>query len=368
MTDTVAATDSFPETKQRIVREQRNRAAVRAWLYLVCLLVLAMVMVGGATRLTDSGLSITEWKPVHGIFPPLGARDWQAEFDKYRQIPEYTRINRGMTLAEFKVIYWWEWSHRQLGRLIGLVFALPLTAFWLSGRLEERLKPRLLGLLALGGLQGIVGWWMVTSGLVERTDVSQYRLAVHLILACAIFAYAMWIARGLAPHSAEPAEPALGQLAMIVTLLILFQIFLGGLVAGLDAGLTFNDWPTMDGEWIPGGLLLLEPAWRNFFENPKAVQFVHRAGAYLLLGLMVLQCLATRSKPLASQHRRRALLLLLATAVQAVLGVATLRLQVPVSLALAHQALAVILLGFAVAHWRALCGPYPPVTAIELRH
>ncbi len=173
---------------------------VRYWLYLICILVAAMVIVGGATRLTDSGLSITEWKPLLGIFPPISVADWLAEFEKYKLIPEYTQINKGMSLAEFKFIYWWEWAHRFLGRIIGFVFAIPLAFFWITKRLESGLKPRLLLLLALGGLQGFIGWWMVSSGLVERTDVSQYRLAIHLVIACIIFAYAMWIARNLIPQ------------------------------------------------------------------------------------------------------------------------------------------------------------------------
>ena len=193
----------------------QNRTLVRLWLYLVCFLIFVMVIVGGATRLTDSGLSITEWKPLLGAIPPLNPADWQAAFDKYRQIPEYTQINKGMSLEEFKFIYWWEWGHRFLGRFIGLVVALPLLLFWATGRLETFMKPRLVLLFVLGGLQGFIGWWMVKSGLVDRVDVSQYRLAVHLTLACLIFAYAMWLARGLAPHSGEYASNSVAKLGPI---------------------------------------------------------------------------------------------------------------------------------------------------------
>jgi heme a synthase len=354
-------------TTALVDRERRNRALVRWWLYFVCLLVFAMIVVGGATRLTDSGLSITEWKPIHGIIPPLNHQEWMEEFEKYRQIPEYQQINKGMSLLQFQFIYWWEWAHRFLGRIVGVVFLVPLVALWATGRIENRLKPRLLFLLFLGGLQGFVGWWMVSSGLVDRVDVSQYRLAVHLTLACVIFAYGLWIARGLAPHSATHAGPALSLMAPVVTIFLLFQIFLGALVAGLDAGLAFNDWPTMDGAVVPDGLLLLEPVWRNFFENPKTVQFVHRIGAYLLVLLIVVQWLIARVSDAPAPVRLRTAIMVWLALAQASLGIVTLVLQVPLPLALAHQAGAAIMLAFAVAHWRAVHGTYAPVTMIEVR-
>ncbi len=354
-------------TTALIDRERRNRALVRWWLYFVCLLVFAMVVVGGATRLTDSGLSITEWKPIHGIIPPLSHAQWMEEFDKYRLIPEYQQINKGMSLLQFQFIYWWEWAHRFLGRIVGIVFVVPLVYFWATRKLENRLKPRLLLLLALGGLQGFIGWWMVSSGLTERVDVSQYRLAVHLTLACIIFAYALWVARGLAPHTANYAPAALTVLAPIVVLAIFIQIFVGALVAGLDAGLAFNDWPTMDGSIVPQGLLVLEPAWRNFFENPKTVQFVHRISGYVLVVLVIVQWLASRAPSTPAPHRVRAAILMWLALAQAALGILTLVWQVPLPLALAHQAGAAILLGFAVAHWRAIHGTYAPLTGIEIR-
>jgi heme a synthase len=354
-------------TTALIDRERRNRALVRWWLYFICLLVFAMVIVGGATRLTDSGLSITEWKPIHGIIPPLTHAQWMEEFDKYRLIPEYELVNKGMSLLQFQFIYWWEWAHRFLGRIVGIVFFVPLVYFWATGKLENRLKPRLVLLLALGGLQGFIGWWMVSSGLTERVDVSQYRLAVHLTLACIIFAYAMWVARGLAPHSADDAPPALAVLAPAVVLFTLLQIFLGALVAGLDAGLAYNDWPTMDGRLIPEGLFQLEPVWRNFFENIMTVQFVHRMSAYFLVTLIFVQWLVSRAPSVPAPHRLRALILLWLALGQASLGILTLVLMVPLPLALAHQAGAAILLGFAVAHWRAIHGTYAPLTGIEVR-
>ena len=317
-------------------REERSRTLVRWWLYLVLAVMFALFIVGGATRLTDSGLSITEWKPIHGVIPPLSEADWQEELQKYRQIPEYQQINKGMSLAEFKRIFWWEWAHRFLARTVGIVMALPLAFFWLTGRLERHLKPKLLGLLALGGFQGFVGWWMVTSGLTERVDVSQYRLATHLTLACIIFAAVMWVARGLAPHSAPPADSATRRFAGLMVLLVLFQIWLGALVAGLDAGMAYNTWPLMDGAIVPGDLFVQQPWWANLFENPKTVQFVHRIGAYLVLAA-------------ALWH-----------------AIAALVLVVPFGWALIHHAFAIVVLGFAVAHWRGTAGAYPMPTRIAV--
>lgn len=361
----MAATIGILYTTALVDREQRNRALVRWWLYLVCLMVFAMIVVGGATRLTDSGLSITQWKPLLGFIPPLSQDDWLAEFAKYQQIPEYQQINRDMSLLEFQFIYWWEWAHRFLGRMVGVVFIVPLVLLWARDRLESRLKLRLLLLLALGGLQGFIGWWMVVSGLTERVDVSQYRLAAHLTLACIILAYALWIARGLAPHSTNHAGLGLRVIAPCIVLALLVQIFIGALVAGLDAGLAFNDWPTMDGQLLPDDLLILEPIWRNFFENPKTVQFMHRLAGYGVSLLAAGQWLATRHA--AGPHRLRAQVLLVLVLAQATLGILTLVWQVPLPLALVHQGAAAILLGFAVAHWRALHGVYSPRTMIEVR-
>ena len=273
---------------------------MRGWLYVVLLVMFALFLVGGATRLTDSGLSITEWKPIHGVIPPLSDAEWQEEFAKYQQIPEYRQLHADMTLGDFKTIFWWEWAHRILARGVGVVFALPLLLFWATGRLESALKPKLVGLLLLGGLQGAVGWWMVASGLVERTDVSQYRLATHLLLACLIFTATMVVARGLAPHSAAPADRGTQRFAGLLLVLVLLQIYLGGLVAGLDGGLSYNTWPLMDGRVVPGDLFVIDPAWRNLFENPKTVQFVHRCGAYLLFAPGAVA--HDRHEPAAARH------------------------------------------------------------------
>lgn len=339
-------------------QKEQNRAQVRFWLYSICVFVFVMVIVGGATRLTDSGLSITEWKPLLGAIPPLSAQDWQIAFDKYRLIPEYQLINKGMSLDEFKFIYWWEWGHRFLGRFIGIAFFVPLVYFWITGKIETRLKPKLVVLLFLGGLQGFIGWWMVSSGLVDRVDVSQYRLAVHLTLANIIFAWCLWIARGLASHSNEPASELVSKFAPLVVLAILIQIFLGALVAGLDAGLSFNDWPLMDGAVIPSNLWVQTPAWINIFENPKMVQFVHRMSAYLLLILILAQMIVALRSTSGDTHKRRTVILAILGLTQAMFGVITLVLQVPLFWGLVHQGGATILLGFAIAHWRGFKGQY----------
>jgi heme a synthase len=348
-------------------RENGNRRAVRRWLYLVLLVVFALVLVGGATRLTDSGLSITEWKPIHGVIPPLNDTEWQEEFAKYQQIPEYQTVNKGMSVEAFKQIFWWEWAHRVLARTTGLVFAVPLAFFWLTGRLEPMLKPRLLGILALGGLQGAVGWWMVASGLTERTDVSQYRLATHLAMASLIFAATTWVARGIANYSEDPAQDRTRRFAGFLVLLVLLQIYLGALVAGLDAGMAYNTWPKMDGAWIPGDLLNLEPIWRNFFESPKTVQFVHRCNAYLLFVMVLRHMVTTLAKEPRTTHARRSVVLFLLVTAQAAIGVATLLSMVSFHTALAHQGMALIVLFFAVSHWRAAKGAYPLPTEVSIQ-
>ena len=336
-----------------------NRVAIRVWLAIVSLAIFALVIVGGATRLTDSGLSITEWKPIHGVIPPLSEAQWEEELELYRQIPEYQQINKGMSLSEFKYIYWWEWAHRLLARGVGVLFAVPLVFFWLSGRIEPHLKLPLLGILALGGLQGFIGWWMVTSGLVDRVDVSQYRLATHLTLACVILAAIVWVSRGLAPHSSDPA-PSAGSAgaAGLITIMVLVQIYLGGLVAGLDAGLAYNTWPLMDGAVVPSNLFTMSPVVANFFENAKTVQFTHRFFGYALWLAVLIQMIASLARAPDTTHARRTVVLFALVTVQAAIGIVTLLQQVPVSWALVHQGAALIVLAFAVAHWRAFRGSY----------
>ena len=354
--------------QSEIERIETNRRLVRRWLGMVLLVLFALVLVGGATRLTESGLSITEWKPVHGAIPPLTAAEWEEEFALYQRIPQYEQINKGMTIDEFKTIFWWEWVHRLLARGIGLVFALPLAFFWLTGRIERRIRWPLAGLLTLGGFQGFIGWWMVTSGLAERVSVSQYRLATHLTIACLIFAGTMWIMRGLSPHSRDAAPTGRSRrMAAIIALMAIFQIYLGALVAGLDAGLSYNTWPLMDGAVVPGGLFVQQPWWINLFENPKTVQFVHRIGAYVLLALALMHMIASLRAAPETTHARRSVLLFALVCLQATIGIVTLVWQVPLSWALAHQGGALIVLGFAIAHWRAFAGEYPKPAAIEVR-
>ncbi|HEX2146926.1 MAG TPA: COX15/CtaA family protein [Pseudorhizobium sp.] len=347
----------------------RDRKAVRIWLGFVIFTLFCLVLVGGATRLTESGLSITEWKPIHGAIPPLSVEEWQEEFQLYKRIPQYQEINRGMSLEEFKGIFWWEWIHRFLARAIGIVFAVPLLYFWLSGKIEPRIRRPLLGLLALGGFQGFIGWWMVSSGLSKLTSVSQYRLAVHLTIACLIFAACVWILRGLSPHSHDRAPAGRAKKgAILLAVLCLVQIYLGALVAGLDTGLSYNTWPLMDGAFVPEGLFLQEPWWINLFENPKTVQFVHRIGAYTLLLVALWHMITMLRLAPGTTHSRRSVVLFALISVQAVIGIMTLLTQVHLHTALMHQGMALVVLGFAIAHWRGFIGAYPPETAIQIRN
>jgi heme a synthase len=311
-----------------------------------------MVVVGGATRLTQSGLSIVEWKPVTGVVPPLSQADWQAEFDKYKTIPQYERVNRGMSLEEFKTIFWWEWSHRLVGRLIGAAFALPFLWFLWRGWVDRRLGVALTGIFFLGAVQAAVGWWMVASGLTERVAVSQYRLAFHLTLACLIYAALVWTAdRVVTPvQAAPPRRIGLGATALLV--LVIVQIYLGALVAGLHAGLIYNTWPTIDGSLVPSrsSLLFDQPVWRNFFENPLTVQFDHRMVAYALVALALLH-LADAFRTVESRGLRTgAVLLAVAVCAQAMLGIITLVAAAPIALAMLHQAMALAVLTVATLH------------------
>lgn len=333
---------------------QRGSGPVRLWLYGVAALVLLMVVVGGATRLTDSGLSITEWQPILGAVPPLNEAEWQAAFDKYKQIPQATIVNKHMTLAEFKYIYGWEWAHRLLGRLIGVVFALPLAFFWLAGRLPVGLAPRLIGIFALGGLQGFVGWFMVQSGLVERIDVSPYRLALHLAIAAVIYALVIRTALSLAPPDRairmDTVSSGQRRLSAWLVGLVFAQIAAGALVAGNKAGHAYNTWPLMDGRFIPDGVMALLPAWRNPFENLGLVQFDHRLIAYALLVLAVWHAIALWRTADDERVVRSSGLLAAALLVQLALGVWTVLMAVPLHLGLAHQAGAFVVLALALWH------------------
>ena len=334
-----------------------HRPYVRAWLYAVAALMVVTLVVGGATRLTESGLSIVEWKPVTGALPPLSQEAWQAEFAKYQQIPQYRELNRGMSLDQFKTIYWWEWSHRLLARLVGAVFLLPFLFFLWRGWIEPGLKVRLWTLFGLGALLGAVGWWMVSSGLAGRVSVSQYRLGFHLTLACAIYAAILWTAQGLGtarglgqtPQQGIPSRLRLSALGLM--LLVVLQIYLGALVAGLDAGLVFNTWPEIDGALIPSAerLWFETPAWRNLFENTLTVQFNHRMVAYLLWIVAVLHAVdVVRSRAGAALNGALALACLMT--LQAGIGIITLLHQTPLPLALLHQATGILVLTVAVIH------------------
>ncbi|GJD48800.1 Heme A synthase [Methylobacterium crusticola] len=336
----------------------RARTAVRTWLFVMAALVVAMVAVGGATRLTGSGLSITEWKPVTGALPPLSADAWAQEFAKYRATPQYRLLNQGMSLPDFQFIYAWEWGHRLLGRLIGLVFFLPLVWFWWRGRLDRHLAAGLLGLGALGGLQGAVGWIMVASGLQPgMVAVAPVKLALHLTLASGIFAGLVWLAAGLGRPGDGTGPRRLAAAARGLMALVLVQIALGGLVAGARAGLTYNTWPLMDGALVPPGLLSGTPWFENFVDNLALVQFNHRLAAYALLLVAGLHCLDARRSAPGTGAARRATALLGLVAAQAALGVTTLLLVVPLWAGLAHQVTAMLVLGMAAAHARLCAGP-----------
>ena len=309
------------------------------------------LVVGGATRLTGSGLSIVEWRPVTGVVPPLSQAEWRVEFDKYKTIPQYRELNRGMALEAFKTIYWWEWSHRMLARLVGLLFLLPLLLFLWKGWIEPHLKLRLWLLFSAGGLLGAVGWWMVASGLSARVSVSQYRLGFHLTLACAIYAAILWTALRLSGHPVVPATSRLRFTAVALVGAVLLQVYLGALVAGLGAGLTFNTWPQIDGAFVPAvdRLWFETPAWRNLFENALTVQFNHRMLAYALwLGSMFHALDAWRQSE--GTVKSGALTLAVAVTLQAAIGVATLLYQAPIGWALTHQAMAIVVLTIAVIH------------------
>ena len=335
---------------------------LQVWLYSVAALIFLLVLVGGMTRLTDSGLSITEWQPIMGIVPPLNTDQWLEAFQKYKQIPEYKEINRGMELAAFKTIYWWEWGHRFLGRLVGFAFLLPFLYFLIRGRIATRHVPKLLFLFILGGLQGALGWYMVKSGLVDRVDVSQYRLAAHLGLAALILAAIVWVARSFGPGlvvGKALADKRALVFTGVIAVLVFLQIILGALVAGMDAGLSHNTWPLMDGALIPRGLWVLSPLHLNFFENALTVQFDHRMLAYLLVILAAWHLVWVLRNYGEGQLVLYSASLVALLLVQVGVGIGTLLLHVPISLASLHQGLGIALfllsvlqLQVTVAHYR----------------
>lgn len=337
------------------VPDSTGLRAVRWWLVLVAAMIAMMVLVGGATRLTESGLSIVEWKPVTGTLPPLIDKAWHDAFEAYKQIPQYREINRGMSLDEFKTIFWWEWSHRLLGRLIGMVYLLPFLWFLWRGVLPSGLKRRLWVIFALGGLQGAVGWWMVASGLTHRVEVSQFRLAVHLMLALVIFSAVVWTLLDLRGRKGTVEQRRLKIESHVLLALLFVQLYFGALVAGLRAGRSYNTWPLIDGALLPDSARLFfeEPWWRNFFDNVLTVQFTHRMLAYALFAFAIAHAIdAIRSRAGAAVNG--ALWVAGAVTLQAALGILTLLHQTPISLALLHQAGAIVVLTLALAQMHRL--------------
>ena len=341
-------------------QDSSDGRAIRLWLHAVAALVFAMVLVGGATRLTESGLSITEWQLVTGVLPPLSETQWQADFEKYQAIPQYRQLNTGMSLADFKTIYRWEWAHRLIGRVIGVVFVAPLLWFLWRGLIPPGRRAGLWTIFGLGALQGAIGWWMVASGLAERVEVSQYRLATHLLLACLIYVALIWTGSrwhaervGVVfaqPHNDQPVVIRGGATGLLV--FILLQIYLGALVAGLRAGHAYNTWPLIDGSLVPQGSRLFfdMPLWRNFFENPLTAQFDHRMLGYVICLLALLHLLNVVRLTRQRAVRADAVLLAASVIVQAALGVFTLLSVAALPLAVLHQAMAMVTLTFAVIH------------------
>ena len=337
-------------TLSSLASDRPQDRAIAVWLLVCCAMIFAMAVIGAITRLTESGLSIMEWAPLSGALPPLSEAEWQRLFALYKTIPEYQQINRGMSVDEFKQIYWWEWGHRLLGRLIGVAFFIPFVWFWVTRRVERPLVPKLLTMFVLGGLQGALGWYMVMSGLSERVDVSQYRLAAHLGLACVIYGYILWVAFDLTVkqqvENTKPENATLKTGAMALLALVYLQIVLGAFVAGLDAGLIYNTWPLMDGDLVPAGLFSQSPWWRNPFENLLSVQFNHRLIAYALAAFAVWHWLRARHSALAPS----AAIVLITVFAQIALGIWTLLAVVPISLGIAHQAGAMVVLTTALYH------------------
>ena len=334
----------------------RPERAIAAWLYVCCALVFAMVVVGGITRLTHSGLSIVEWQPLVGTVPPLTDSEWNTLFDQYKQTPEYKQVNYGMPLSGFKRIFWWEYSHRLLGRAIGVVFFVPFLWFLARRRIDRRLAWQLGGIFLLGALQGGMGWYMVKSGLVDDPRVSHFRLTAHLGIALAIFSAELWIALGLlSPPLRRAPHARLARAGLALAALVFLMALTGGFVAGLHAGRAYNTFPLMNGHIVPPEIMMLDPWYENFLYNMATVQFVHRSIAWLLAVLVPIFWLRVQRAGLEMRARLASDAMLAALVLQISLGIATLLLVVPVPLAAAHQAGAVLLL--ATALW----------TAFELR-
>ena len=315
-----------------------NRNLV-VWLSCVCAVIYLMIVVGGVTRLTQSGLSMVDWRPIMGVIPPLKLTDWEQAFEAYKQYPEFLKINRDMDLEQFKGIFYWEFGHRLLGRVIGLVYFIPFVVFLALGRIEKKWRPKLWAAFVLGGLQGLMGWYMVKSGLVDVPHVSHFRLAAHLLLAILILGFLFWLILELAGVKRMSVPVGLQRLAVGMLLLLALQLLLGAFTAGLDAGHGFNTYPLMHGQWLADAAVMMEPFWRNFIENGVMIQFMHRwIGALLLVGVVWLAFAAAKNGMLLP-----AILLVVITATQFGIGVATLMLRVPVVLGSLHQAVACLM-------------------------
>lgn len=319
-----------------------NRRKVGYWLIFMAFMVFAMVVVGGATRLTESGLSMVNWNPVTGAVPPLTEEAWQQEFSNYKESPEYKLKNHGMSLEDFKGIFYWEWGHRLLGRLIGIAFFVPMVWFWLRKQIPEGYKPKLVALFLLGGSQGLLGWYMVMSGLVDEPAVSHYRLTAHLMLALFIFAALLWTALDLLRPKPVYTKTGVSLLHKVTFAVLVLQLVMGALVAGLKAGYIFNTWPLMGEAFVPEGLMILEPWWQNLLDNAVTVQFDHRIGAYVLTALVIGVVIANWREEAAL--KRAAVILITATILQMSLGIIMLLKEVPVSWGTAHQGGGVIVL------------------------
>lgn len=325
----------------------KSHKPIVIWLLTGCLLIFIMVAIGGLTRLTHSGLSMVEWT-LFGSTPPASEQAWIEMFDKYKQYPEYQQVNFNFSLDEFKSIFYWEYAHRMFGRLIGLVFIIPFLWFWIKGKIPSGLKPKLILLLGLGAFQGLLGWYMVKSGLVKNPDVSHYRLAMHLITAFLTFAYTFWLALGLIYPTKIKSSPKIRKLLFILFPILILQIVWGAYVAGLNAGMVYNTWPKMGSEWIADSVFAMQPWWQNLVDSIAGVQFVHRYLAYMVVGLILLAFFKGRKTALEPSQRKSLNVLVLAVAVQFILGIFTLILAVPTSLGLLHQLGAFILLASTV--------------------
>ena len=321
-----------------------DAARIGRWLVVIAILIGLMVVVGGITRLTESGLSIVEWKPVTGILPPMSERAWQDEFAAYRQSPEYRLVNSGMTLDQFKRIYWWEYVHRLLGRLIGVVYLFGLVFFWLRGMIPKGYHGRLVAIFLLGGVQGLIGWLMVKSGLQSEPEVSHYRLMLHLLFALFLFSFVLWTAFDLLYPRHGMRQRRWRLLGRVFLAVLVVQIALGALMAGLKAGYAFDTWPKMGADWVPPGLLMLKPAWRNLFDNAVTVHFLHRNTAWIVAALAVLLVALAWRYDAPGPTKLAGLAILLLILIQFTLGVVTVTHGVPIVSAVLHQAGAVLLL------------------------